>query len=199
MSLEIRALLIDPTSLSGLSERLIVSHHENNYSGAVKRLNAIRGKLAELDYSNETGFLINGLKREELVAYNSMVLHELYFAVLGGDGQLPPGNLRDAIERDFGSLARWQTEFSAMGKALAGGSGWVLLVWSSRDGRLSNQWGADHCHVMAGGTPILALDMYEHAYHIDYGAKAAAYVDAFMKNILWDEVANRYIQCARTV
>jgi len=72
------------------------------------------------------------------------------------------------------------------------------LVWSSRDGRLSNQWGADHCHVMAGGTPILALDMYEHAYHIDYGAKAAAYVDAFMKNILWDEVANRYIQCART-
>lgn len=198
MSLEIRALPIDPTSISGLSERLIVSHHENNYSGAVKRLNAIRGKLAELDYSNETGFLINGLKREELVAYNSMVLHELYFAVLGGDGQLPPGDLRDAIERDFGSLARWQTEFSAMGKALAGGSGWVLLVWSSRDGRLSNQWGADHCHVMAGGTPILALDMYEHAYHIDYGAKAAAYVDAFMKNILWDEVANRYIQCART-
>lgn len=198
MSLEIRALPIDPASLSGLSERLIISHHENNYSGAVKRLNAIRGKLAELDYSNETGFLINGLKREELVAYNSMVLHELYFAVLGGDSQLPPGDLRDAIERDFGSLARWQTEFSAMGKALAGGSGWVLLVWSSRDGRLSNQWGADHCHVMAGGTPILALDMYEHAYHIDYGAKAAAYVDAFMKNILWDEVANRYIQCART-
>ncbi|KAF0809642.1 MULTISPECIES: superoxide dismutase [Gammaproteobacteria] len=198
MSLEIRALPIDPASLSGLSERLIISHHANNYSGAVKRLNAIRGKLAELDYSNETGFLINGLKREELVAYNSMVLHELYFAALGGDGQLPPGNLRDAIERDFGSLARWQTEFSAMGKALAGGSGWVLLVWSSRDGRLSNQWGADHCHVMAGGTPILALDMYEHAYHIDYGAKAAAYVDAFMKNILWDEVANRYIQCART-
>lgn len=198
MSLEIRALPIDPASLSGLSERLIISHHENNYSGAVKRLNAIRGKLTELDYSNETGFLINGLKREELVAYNSMVLHELYFAVLGGDGQLPPGDLRDAIERDFGSLARWQTEFSAMGKALAGGSGWVLLVWSSRDGRLSNQWGADHCHVMAGGTPILALDMYEHAYHIDYGAKAAAYVDAFMKNILWDEVANRYIQCART-
>jgi len=198
MSLEIRALPIDPTSLRGLSERLIVSHHENNYSGAVKRLNAIRRKLAELDYLNEAGFLINGLKREELVAYNSMVLHEVYFAALGGDGQLPPGDLRDAIERDFGSLARWQTEFSAMGKALAGGSGWVLLVWSPRDGRLSNQWGSDHCHAMAGGTTIRALDMYEHAYHIDYGAKAAAYVDAFMENILWDEVANRYIQCART-
>ena len=90
MSLEIRALPIDPTSLRGLSERLIVSHHENNYSGAVKRLNAIRRKLAELDYLNEAGFLINGLKREELVAYNSMVLHEVYFAALGGDGQLPP-------------------------------------------------------------------------------------------------------------
>ncbi len=90
MSVEIRALPIDPTSLRGLSERLIVSHHENNYSGAVKRLNAIRGKLAELDYSNETGFLINGLKREELVAYNSMILHELYFAVLGGAANCHP-------------------------------------------------------------------------------------------------------------
>jgi len=142
MSLEIRALPIDPTSLRGLSERLIVSHHENNYSGAVKRLNAIRRKLAELDYLNEAGFLINGLKREELVAYNSMVLHEVYFAALGGDGQLPPGDLRDAIERDFGSLARWQTEFSAMGKALAGGlagccwSGHRVMVGSAINGDL---------------------------------------------------------------
>src|SRR5205085_1923289 len=77
----------------------------------------------------------------------------------------------------------WRAEFTAMGKALGGGSGWVLLVWSERCARLVNQWAADHTHALAGATPILALDMYEHSYHIDYGAKAAAYVDAFMENI----------------
>ena len=80
------------------------------------------------------------------------------------------------------ALAR---EFIAMGKALGGGSGWVLLSWSPRDGKLVNQWAADHCHTLAGGQPILALDMYEHSYHIDYGAKAATYVDTFMNAIRW--------------
>jgi Fe-Mn family superoxide dismutase len=75
-----------------------------------------------------------------------------------------------------------------MGKALGGGSGWVLLYYSHRDNKLINQWAADHtCH-LAGATPILALDMYEHSYHIDFGAKAAAYVDAFMQNIDWQKV-----------
>ena len=72
-----------------------------------------------------------------------------------------------------------------MGKALAGGSGWVLPSWSTRHKRLVNQWAADHCHTLAGGQPILALDMYEHSYHLDYGAKAATYVDTFMNAIRW--------------
>jgi Fe-Mn family superoxide dismutase len=72
-----------------------------------------------------------------------------------------------------------------MGKALAGGSGWVLLAWSPRDRKLVNQWAADRCHTLAGGQPILALDMYEHSCPIDYGAKAATYVDTFMKAIRW--------------
>jgi Fe-Mn family superoxide dismutase len=72
-----------------------------------------------------------------------------------------------------------------MGKALGGGSGWVLLSWSPRDRKLVNQWAADHCYTQAGGTAILALDMYEHSYHIDFGAKAATYVDTFMTAIRW--------------
>ena len=72
-----------------------------------------------------------------------------------------------------------------MGKALGGGSGWVLLTWSPRDGRLINQWAMDHTTTLAGGTPILALDMYEHSYHMDYGAKAATYVETFMAAIRW--------------
>src|SRR6201994_2195319 len=71
--------------------------------------------------------------------------------------------------RDFGSVSAWATEFSAMGKAQRGGSGWVLLTWSPRDRRLVNQWAMDHSTTLAGGQPILALDMYEHSYHIDYG------------------------------
>jgi Fe-Mn family superoxide dismutase len=85
-----------------------------------------------------------------------------------------------ALEANFGSVERWREEFIAMGKALGGGSGWVLLVFQPREGTLVNQWAADHTHAVAGGVPILALDMYEHAYHMDYGAAAGAYVDAFM-------------------
>jgi len=152
-------------------------------------------KLAELDFGSAPVFAVNGLKREELIATNSMILHECYFAGLGGDGQLAAGGLHERLAQDFGSLERWRGEFTAMGKALGGGSGWVLLVWSDRCARLVNQWAADHTHALAGATPILALDMYEHSYHIDYGAKAAAYVDAFMQNINWHSVAQTYEKC----
>ena len=174
----------DPQRIKGMSEKLIVSHYENNYGGAVKRLNLIQEQLAGLDFNAVPNFLMNGLKREELIATNSMILHELFFDGLG-DESVPEKELSSALARDFGSLDRWRAEFIAMGKALAGGSGWVLLSYSARDGRLVNQWAADHCHTLAGGQPILALDMYEHSYHIDYGAKAATYVDTYMNAIRW--------------
>ena len=174
-----------------MSERLIVSHYENNYGGAVNRLNAIAAQLAALDFATAPGFVINGLKREELIASNSMILHELFFASLGEESA-PEGELREALIRDFGNIDRWRAEFSAMGKAQGGGSGWVLLTWSPRGRRLVNQWAMDHTTTLAGGCPILALDMYEHSYHMDYGAKAAAYVDAFMAAINWPNVGRAY-------
>ena len=189
MSYAMKPLSCDPAGLKGLSEKLIVSHYENNYGGAVKRLNAIAERLAELDFAKAPVFVINGLKREELIASNSMVLHELYFDSLGGGA--PGDALRRMIEEDFGGLAAWQTQFAAMGKALGGGSGWVVLAYSARDDKLVNQWAADHTHALAGAVPILALDMYEHSYHMDYGAKAAAYVDAFMQNINWASASRR--------
>src|SRR5712692_3434471 len=103
-------------------------------------------------------FEINGLKREELIAMNSMILHEVYFAGLGeSGGGDPTGSLAATLERDFGSVARWRAEFVAMGKAQGGGSGWTLLSWSPRAGRLVNAWAADHTHGVAGGVPVLAL------------------------------------------
>jgi superoxide dismutase, Fe-Mn family len=191
MTYAMKPLACEPTKIKGMSERLIVSHYENNYGGAVNRLNAITAQLAELDFAKAPGFVINGLKREELIASNSMILHELFFSSLG-DESAPEGELRDALIRDFGSVERWRAEFSAMGKAQGGGSGWVLLTWSRRDGKLVNQWAMDHTTTLAGGEPILALDMYEHSYHIDYGARAAVYVDAFMAAINWPKVGRAY-------
>jgi Fe-Mn family superoxide dismutase len=190
MSYSMKPLPCDPARINGMSERLIISHYENNYGGAVKRLNLIEEKLAELDYEKAPGFVINGLKREQLIAMNSMILHELFFDGLGDQSEPPPA-LREVLIRDFGSYERWRSEFIAMGKALGGGSGWVLLSWSHRDGKFVNQWASDHCHTLAGGTPILALDRYEHSYHMDFGAKAATYVETFMDAIRRDSVSRR--------
>jgi Fe-Mn family superoxide dismutase len=184
----VKPLPFDPGKVEGLSEKLLLSHHQNNYSGAVKRLNAITEQLAGLDMATAPVFVVNGLKREQLIAANSMIIHELYFDSLNGGGD-PSGALAEAITRDFGSLARWKAEFAATGKALGGGSGWVLLSYSPHDKRLINTWAADHTMTLAGGRPILALDMYEHAYQMDYGAKAASYVDVFMQGIRWSNAA----------
>lgn len=196
MSYQAKPMSFDPKSISGISEKILVSHYENNYVGAVKRLNAIGTQLAELDFAKAPNFVINGLKREELIAANSMILHEVYFDGLGGAGK-PNGALAEAITRDFGSMERWQTEFAAMGKAEGGGSGWVILAYSPRDKRLVNQWAADHTTTLAGGRPVLVLDMYEHAYHMDFGAAAARYVDVYMEAIRWDNAARLYEQYAK--
>lgn len=185
-------LPFDAGSLTGLSARLLLSHHQNNYGGAVKRLNAIREQLAGTAFATAPGFQLNGLKREELIATNSMLLHELYFASLGGNGQAMEPACALALSASFGSVERWREEFTACAKALGGGSGWMLLVFQPREGTLVNQWAADHTHTLAGGVPILALDMYEHAYHLDFGAAAGAYVDAFMAHIDWAAVYARY-------
>src|SRR3984893_14561973 len=195
----IRPLLLKPQWMNGLSERLLLSHYENNYGGALQRLNAIRTRLVALDWERTPVFEVNGLKREELIAAGSVILHEIYFDSLGGHGDDPPTGLAEppdglahAFERDFGSVIAWRAEFTAMAKALAGGSGWAILAWSERFGRLVNQWAADHTHGVPGATPILALDMYEHSYHLDFGAKATAYVDQVMVNLNWERIGARY-------
>jgi superoxide dismutase, Fe-Mn family len=192
MDARIHGLPFDPAALGGLSRGLLTSHHQNNCGGAVKRLNAIRAQLATTGRATSPGYLLNGLKREELITGHSMLLHELYFAGLGGNGVTMAPAMTLALDANFGGVRRWREEFVAMGKALGGGSGWVLLVIPPREGTLVNQAAADHTQTVAGGMPILALDRYEHAYHMDYGAAAGAYVDAFMANIDWAGVYARY-------
>ncbi len=191
MTHAITPLSFKPSRLDGLSAKLVSSHYVNNYGGAVRRLNAIEAKLDKLDLAAEPNFVVNGLAREALIAHNSMVLHEVHFDGLGGKGT-PEVAIVGAIARDFESVERWQRRFTAMGKALAGGSGWVILAWSRRDGRLVNQWAADHTQVLADAEPILALDMYEHASHLDFGADAGRYVDTVMRNLHWGRISARF-------
>ena len=185
-----------PWLLNGLSLKLIESHYENNYGGALRRLNAITEQLESLDFESTPGHIINGLKREELVALNSTLLHELYFASLGGEGK-PTPTMEQEIARQFGSLDRWRTQFRAMGYALGGGSGWVVLTYLPRDGHLVNQYAAEHSQSLVSGVPILALDRYEHASHLDFGANAKAYVDTFLRNVDWHGVEGRHEDATR--
>lgn len=192
MRYQLAPLYCRPWTLNGISARLIESHYENNYGGALNRLNAISQEIEQLDLGTTSGQSLARLKRDEMAALNSTLLHELYFASLGGDGRAVPDALASVIARDFGSVDRWRQEFTGLANGLSGGSGWVLLTYVPRDGRLINQIGSEHSQSIAGGVPILALDMYEHAYHLEFGANAGAYIAAFMRNIDWSAVAQRY-------
>jgi Fe-Mn family superoxide dismutase len=139
-----KELPFDPGLFHGLSEKLLRSHHQNNYGGAVKRLSAIRAELQQARPGGMPGFELNGLKREELIATNSMLLHELYFDCLTPEPPAMTPAMALALAGSFGSVERWREEFAAVGKALGGGSGWVLLTFQPREGTLVNQWSADH-------------------------------------------------------
>jgi Fe-Mn family superoxide dismutase len=192
MRYQLAPLYCRPWTLNGISARLIESHYENNYGAALNRLNVISEEIEQLDLGRTADQTLTRLKRDEVAALNSTLLHELYFASLGGDGRLVPDALESAIAKDFGSVDRWRQEFVSIANGLAGGFGWVLLTYVPRDGRLINQIASEHDQSIAGGVSILALDMYEHAYHLEFGANAGAYVAAFMRNIDWSAVTLRY-------
>jgi Fe-Mn family superoxide dismutase len=187
-----KPLSFDPAKLKGLSEKLIRSHHENNYGGAVKALNTVEQRLAAMLADKDLPVYIYGdLKREELVRTGSVVLHEIYFGNLGGDGKAA-GDVLNAIKQHWGSYEQWEAEFKRTGNALGGGSGWVIFALNFQTGELHNYWSWDHMHNAPFSRPLLAMDMYEHAYHMDYGAAAAKYVDAFVQNVNWEEVNRRF-------
>lgn len=185
-----RPLPFEPSKLKGLSERLLRSHHENNYGGAVKNLNKVEEELTRVT-KDTPGYLVGGLKERELLFTNSMVLHELYFGNLGGSGRAS-GSIERALAKEYGSFARWEEQFRATGASLGGGSGWVILDLDFQTGALRTHWSGNHTQAPAFAQPLLVMDMYEHAYALDYGAAAAKYIDAFFQNLQWDEVSRRY-------
>ena len=175
--------------LKGLSEKLITSHHDNNYAGAVKNLARVRADLANLP-KDAAPFTVGGLRQSELTFQNSAILHELYFGNLGGDGR-PGATVSRHLGQAFGSLGAFESQFRAVGNSLAGGSGWAILGHCFHTDELRIFWSGHHTQGMAATVPLLVMDMYEHAYQMDYSAAAAKYIEAFFQNIQWDEVERR--------
>ena len=170
--------------LEGLTLKLIEAHYKL-YEGYVKKTNEIQSKIEASDKTEANGVysVIGELKRQETFAVNGMKLHEVYFGHLAGDGT-PRGELVHMIEKDFGSLDTWKLDMLA---TAISARGWAVLAFDYRDNRLHN-YGADAHNVGAvwGAIPIIVLDVYEHAYALDYGIDRKSYLDAFFKNLDWD-------------
>jgi superoxide dismutase, Fe-Mn family len=188
---EPKPLPFDAAKLKGISENLIRSHHENNYTGAVKALNAVEQRLtAMMNDRDLPPYVYGDMKRQELIRTGSVVLHERYFENLGGNGKAD-GPVLKAINRTWGNYELWEAEFKRTGNALGGGSGWTIFGYNFHAGEFHNYWSSNHATNAPFTVPLLVLDMYEHAYHMDYGAAAGKYVDAFMTNVNWETVNKR--------
>jgi Fe-Mn family superoxide dismutase len=186
-----KPLPFNSASLNGLSQNLIESHWQNNYSGSVRALNETKRRLADaLADRDLPAYIYNDLKREHLMRTGSVVLHELYFENLGGNGRADE-DARTWLSTAFGQFDRWEAEFRRIGNGLGGGSGWVILGFNRQFGTAENYWMADHMHSPAMTEPLLVMDMYEHSYHMDFGAAAGEYIDAFFNNINWEAVLGR--------
>jgi superoxide dismutase, Fe-Mn family len=183
------ALPFKAGALIGISEKMIASHHDHNYTGAVKNLNKVENDLAALG-KDAAPYLVAALREKELTYLNSMILHERYFGNLGGDGQRS-GPLATHLAGGGGE-AGWEAAFRAAAMGLGGGSGWVVLGLSLHGGDVRIASATNHTQAIASGVPLLVLDMYEHSYALDYGANHGAYVDAFFKNVAWEPVEDRY-------
>ncbi|MFA6048440.1 MAG: Fe-Mn family superoxide dismutase [Candidatus Micrarchaeia archaeon] len=169
--------------LNGISEKQISEHYSVLYQGYVKKLNEIELKLEAADrmQANATYSDLRELKLEEAFATNAIKLHEEYFSSLGGDG-VPSGALADAIAADFGSVEKWAEDFKASGLC---SRGWVVLAYNW-DGRRLHNYSADyHTQGAWGATPLIVLDVYEHAYFLDFATGRKKYVEAYMANLDW--------------
>jgi Fe-Mn family superoxide dismutase len=182
-------------SLNGLSEKLITSHHENNYGGAVKNLNRVEQELAKIN-ADTPPFIVAALRERELTFRNSKTLHEAYFGNLGGNGKRS-GAIEAALASSYETSARWEQHMRATGAGLGGGSGWAILGLELDTGALRTFGSGSHTQVLATSVPLLVMDMYEHSYQMDFGAAAARYIDAFFVNVNWEEVNRRFEKAQR--
>lgn len=185
--------------MKGISKRT-VEEHLKLYTGYVNKYNEINETLAKLtddDYAkaNQSYSLIRELKVELTFAYGGIVNHEIYFGHLGGKGDVSSSDLMKQIGKDFGSFETYKKEMKATAVAARG---WVWTAWNHAEKRLFNYLGdAQNAFPVWGATPVVALDTYEHAYFIDFGAARAGYIDAFFENMNWAVAAETFAQARK--
>ena len=190
-----RELKAELYELDGISSTTIDAHHRL-YQGYVMKRNEILARLGEVDLgaANQVYSDLRALKVDLTFAIGGIKNHELYFEHLGGDGGNPSGAIATLIERDFGSANNWRDDLKATGM---GGRGWAWTAFDWDEGRLFNYIGdAQNTFPVWNATPLVALDVYEHAYFLDYQTDRGAYIDAFFRNLDWD-VVNSWIRAYR--
>jgi len=180
------------TEKVGISRKTHEAHFKL-FQGYANKTNEIRKALAEMEMdpskANQVYSAIRALKADYSFAYGGFLNHQLYFDILGGSGD-PSGALADRIIQDFGSLENWKKDLKATGMA---GRGWAWLAWDHNEGNLANFLGdAQNTYPMWGCTPLVGLDVYEHAYYLDFGTDRASHIDAFLQVIDWDAVARKF-------
>ena len=182
-----RALKPALYELDGISRETIEAHYKL-YQGYVNKRNEILGKLADVDLgsANQVYSELRALKVDLSFAIGGVKNHEIYFEHLGGDGGAATGPIRGLIERDFGSFEAWKADLKATGMA---GRGWAWTAYDWDEGRLVNYVGdAQNTFPIWNATPLVALDVYEHAYFLDYQTDRASYIEAFFRNLDWGVV-----------
>ncbi|MEK7202328.1 MAG: superoxide dismutase [Patescibacteria group bacterium] len=178
--------------LNGISERTMTEHYKL-YEGYVKKYNEIIDKLKTVDTepANQIYSDIRALKVDLTFAIGGIKSHELYFGHLGGEGGKPSGKLLEQINKDFGSFEVWQKDMKATATA-ARGWAWLAYDWDFK--KLFNYIGdAQNTFPVWNATPLLALDVYEHAYYLDFATKRADYIDAFFNNLNWQSLEKHFI------
>ena len=177
--------------LDGISERTMTEHYKL-YQGYINKYNEIMEKIEGADRSkaNQVFSDVRSLKVDLTFAIGGVKNHEIYFNHLGGSAREPKGKLKDAIEKWFGSLDKWKEDLKATGMA---SRGWAWTAWDYDYGYLFNYAGdAQNTFPVWNAVPVVALDVYEHAYYIDQGTARAAYIDVFFKNLDWDAVEESF-------
>jgi superoxide dismutase, Fe-Mn family len=178
--------------LDGISRESVEAHYKL-YQGYVGKRNEILGQLADVDLSsaNQVYSELRALKVDLTFAIGGIKNHEIYFEHLGGDGGDPDGAIEQLVERDFGSVAAWREDLKATGLA---GRGWAWTAYDWDEGRLFNYLGdTQNTYPIWNATPLVALDVYEHAYFLDFQTDRAGYIDAFLDNLDWD-VVNGWVE-----
>lgn len=176
-------------ALDGISEQQLKYHHDIHYAAYVRNRNKIEDQLTDMrrkgDFPN-----IRGLKLSESHNASGMILHEVYWQTLGGKGGEPAGKLAEKIRQDFGSFETWKKEFTAVANSARG---WVLLCYDLSDNRL-HIYSVDFHDQGAvwGSIPIMALDVWEHAFYYDQGPNKGPYLEAFFRNVNWERINENF-------